>query len=164
MKSRLISVYVRSLIFGVEDSLVSTVGLIAGIAAAGVSHSGVLLTGVILIAVEGFSMAAGSFLSERSVEEYSGKANTPMIVSIMAGVVMFLSYAVAGLIPLFPYILQLPDALYWSIAASLAGLFLFGAISAHHFKVAWISRGFRMLIVGGIAIAFGIAVGRFVRF
>ena len=56
--------YLRNFIFGVEDSLVSTVGLLAGVAAGGVSSAVILTTGLVLIEVEGFSMGLGSFLTE----------------------------------------------------------------------------------------------------
>ena len=56
--------YVRSFAFGVEDGLVSTVGLLAGVSTADVSRRDILITGAILIVVEAFSMATGSFLSE----------------------------------------------------------------------------------------------------
>ena len=56
--------YFSSFIFGVEDSLVSTVGLLSGVAVAGVNRSGIFVTGVILIFVEAFSMGVGNFLSE----------------------------------------------------------------------------------------------------
>ena len=52
--------YFRNFIFGVEDSLVSTVGLLSGVAIAGVPSRTILLTGVVLILVEAFSMAAGA--------------------------------------------------------------------------------------------------------
>ncbi len=63
-------VYLRNFVFGVEDSLVSTVGLLSGVAAAGVETKTIVLTGVVLIIVEALSMAVGSYLSEYSVEEY----------------------------------------------------------------------------------------------
>ena len=63
--------YFRNFIFGVEDSLVSTVGLLSGIAIADVPGHTIFLTGVVLIFVEAFSMAAGTFLSEYSAEEDS---------------------------------------------------------------------------------------------
>jgi hypothetical protein len=44
--------YLRNFIFGVEDSLVSTVGLLAGVAAGGVSSAAILTTGLVLIVVE----------------------------------------------------------------------------------------------------------------
>ena len=40
--------YLRSFIFGVEDSLVSTVGLLSGVAIANASRDTILLTGTVV--------------------------------------------------------------------------------------------------------------------
>src|SRR3989344_3129963 len=61
--------YVRNFIFGAEDSLVSTVGLLSGVAIGGVAKVDILLPGMVLIFVEAFSMAVGSFLAEFSVRK-----------------------------------------------------------------------------------------------
>src|SRR3990167_8323104 len=97
------ALFLRNLVFGVEDGLVSTVGLLSGIAIAGVDRETIFLTGIVLIFVEAFSMAAGSFLSEASVEEMHGGADDTR-GSIAAGAVMFFSYFAAGILPPFPYI------------------------------------------------------------
>src|SRR3989344_2538547 len=89
------ALYVRSFIFGAEDSLVSTVGLLSGIAAAGVPQGTIFLTGMVLVFVEAFSMAAGSFLSERSAEEYVSRSGVPMRYFVVGGVIMFLSYFIS---------------------------------------------------------------------
>jgi len=60
----------RNFIFGVEDSLVSTVGLLSGIAAADTSRFTIITTGIVLIFVEAFSMGIGSFLSEETSEQF----------------------------------------------------------------------------------------------
>lgn len=81
------SLIIRNFVFGVEDSLVSTVGLLAGIAFAGVEAKTVVLTGAVLIFVEAFSMGVGSLLSEQSVEQYEEKKE----VSLISGVISLLS-------------------------------------------------------------------------
>lgn len=57
---------IRDLIFGLEDSLVSTLGVVIGVAAGTADRSVVILSGLVLVAVEAISMAAGSFLSSKS--------------------------------------------------------------------------------------------------
>lgn len=152
-------VYFRNFLFGVEDSLVSTVGLLSGIAMGGVERETILLTGVVLIFVEALSMAAGSFLVESSVEEYTHVKNHNEGPA-GGGVVMFVSYVIAGLIPLTPYIFTAaPVATYISVLASLLALFVLGVIggSLSHKKV--VQRGLRMMIIGGVAIVTGVAAG-----
>ena len=152
--------YFRNFIFGIDDSLVSTVGLLTGIASAGVDRETIFLTGVVLIFVEAFSMAAGSFLSEASAEEYSARNNVPASRSITASIIMFGSYFIAGFIPLFPYVIaDVGTAFPLSIACSLVALFALGAWSGKLSKAGIMRSAFRMLIVGGIAIALGATVG-----
>ena len=152
--------YLRNFIFGVEDSLVSTVGLLAGIAIGGVSRETIFLTGAVLILVEGFSMASGSFLTESSVREYlHGRGDNER--PLLGGVIMFVSYVLAGLIPLASYIIftDQTTAIYSSAFTSLLALgglgLISGALSHHHI----LRRAGRMVIVGGVAITLGLAAG-----
>ncbi len=156
--------YVRNIIFGVEDSLVSTVGVLSGIAIANVPRATILLTGVIYLFVEAFSMAVGSILSEHSVEQYKRRRETPFRKPFLAGFIMFFSYFLAGFVPLGPYaLLQVSNAFWISILASFTALFVLGAVSARFFKINPYREGLRMLIIGGIAIILGVIVGRFMR-
>ncbi len=154
------SLYLRNFIFGVEDSLVSTVGLLSGIAAVGVARSTIFITGVILIFVEAFSMAVGSFLSEHSADEYLSEKGAVLRPTIIAALIMFFSYFVAGFIPLTPYVVtEVGSALGISIGLSLLALFVLGAGSAHMFGARVVRNGLKMLIVGGIAVIVGVVVG-----
>lgn len=60
---------IREIVFGLEDSLVSTLGAITGIAAGVGNNYVVILSGVVLIFVEALSMAVGSYLSSKSARE-----------------------------------------------------------------------------------------------
>ena len=123
--------YFRNFIFGVEDSLVSTVGLLSGVAVAGVPKTTILLTGIILLLVEGLSMAVGSFLTESSVEEYTHQIERPTRKNVISGIVMFFSYFFSGFIPLFPYIVwPVGFALNCSVVLSVVALFMLGVIGA----------------------------------
>ena len=154
-------VYVRNVIFGVEDSLVSTVGFLSGVAAGGVSKPTILLTGVVLLFVEAFSMAIGSLLSEYSAEEYLNQKEVSMRQSLIAGIVMFASYIFSGLIPLSPYFLYQKEQAFWiSIFFSIAALCVLGALSARVSRVKPIKHSLRIALLGGFAIAVGVSVGK----
>lgn len=159
--------YLRSFTFGVEDSLVSTVGLLSGVAVADVERSTLLLTGVVLIFVEAFSMAVGSLVSENAAEEYLKRAEQPIRASLGIGILMFISYFVTGFIPLLPYVLLQNGMAFWvSIVASCAALFALGVFNSS-LEQAKASRqlfhGFQMATIGGLAIAVGVIVGRVVH-
>lgn len=156
--------YFRNFVFGVEDSLVSTVGLLSGIAIAGMDSKSILITGVTLIFVEAFSMAVGSFTSEYSAEDYIKHAEVSMRGPFLDGVVMFFSYFFSGFIPLFSYLIwPVGIALWFSIIFSLSALFLLGVIGAKISKLNIFRHGLRMLLIGGIAILVGVAAGQIIQ-
>lgn len=164
MKKQIFALYFRNFIFGVEDSLVSTVGLLSGVAIAGVPRATIFLTGIVLIFVEGFSMGVGSYLSEKSSEGYIHQDENADHSSGKAALIMFFSYFFAGFIPLVPYMVLPTNIAFWlSIAVSLLTLFLLGMGAAKVSKIKFWKSAFRMLIIGGIAIALGVFVGYIVN-
>ena len=154
--------YIRNFIFGVEDSLVSTVGLLSGVAAAGLPKHDIFLTGIILIFVEAFSMGVGSYLSEESAEEYTRARKS---LSTQGALIMFFSYFAAGFIPLAPYLgFDVSPAFFISILLSLMALFMLGLVSSRIFHTDHtMKHGVRMLIIGGLAILVGVIVGKLVN-
>lgn len=159
------SVLIRNFVFGVEDSLVSTAGLLSGLAASEVNRETIILTGFVLIAVEAFSMAVGSFLSEESAEEYIEGGAVSAMPSIKGGAVMFASYIVAGLIPLSPYLFLTGDkAFAISISLSILALFLLGTVNENAKKRSILRRGLRTALIGGLAIVIGVVVGQLAHF
>lgn len=156
----------RNFVFGVEDSLVSTVGLLSGIAVVGTPQATVILTGVVLIFVEAFSMAVGTSLAEHSAEEYAGYGHDGRIRrgSFLAGAIMFASYFISGFIPLAPYFVwEGMVALRISVVVSLVALFALGAVSARASRVKVLREALRMLVIGGAAVAGGVLVGSLVH-
>lgn len=111
---------VRNMTYGIEDSLISTTGMIVGISAYGASKRDVLVSGSILVMVEALSMAFGAFLSEESFMRASG---IPASDAWKYGTVMLLSYVLAGMIPLSPYAMSLKNPSAWATGLALVGLY-----------------------------------------
>jgi VIT1/CCC1 family predicted Fe2+/Mn2+ transporter len=161
---KLRELYIRNIIFGVSDSLVSTVGLLSGIDASGTSRNIIILTGITYAFVEAFSMAVGSFLSEQSVEEDCTGGEIKASGPFIAGLIMFLSFIAASFIPIIPYIFfRLTIALWISIGFSILALFVVGMISAKKTRVNILKHGLKMVFLGGMAIVIGIIVGKFLK-
>ncbi len=154
------SIYIRNFIFGVQDSLVSTVGLVSGIAVTNAPISTIISTGVVLIFVEAFSMGAGSYLSEYSSEEYESHKEITSKFPLQGAFVMFASYLVAGFVILLPYTIMPSKSAFWSsIILSLIGLCILGIISGRFSHTNIWRDALRMCIVGGVAILVGVIVG-----
>lgn len=158
------SLYIRNFVFGVEDSLVSTGGVITGVALAGVGKEIILLTGFVVIFVEAFSMGAGSFLSERSVRGYTKDSEGKFEKSLAGGGVMFTAYFLAGFIPLLPYLIwDLSTAIPISVIVSLVALFMLGIVIARVSKMNMLREGITMIVVGGIAMLLGRIAGMIIN-
>lgn len=153
--------FLKNFLFGVEDSLVSTVGLLSGVASANVERTSIILTGLILIVVEGFSMGIGSFMTEETAEEMAGTTASDTS-ALKGGLTMFGSYLLSGLIPLAPYFFLSPtQAMPFSVLASLLGLFSLGLGTALYFRrPAPLRRGLKMLLLGGMAVLVGVMIGK----
>ncbi len=150
--------YIHSSFFGLEDSLVSTTGALAGIAIGAGSKSVVLLTAIVIIAVESTSMAASEFISEETEEDIK-KEKMPAS-PLISGLIIFASYIVAGLVPLAPY-LFLPhlQAIPVSIGLALVGLVALGLVKGRLTHKSPLRSAIEVLVIGGIATTIGLVVG-----
>ncbi|OGD10818.1 hypothetical protein A2576_02035 [Candidatus Amesbacteria bacterium RIFOXYD1_FULL_47_9] len=155
---------VRNFTFGVEDSLSSSVGLLTGVASAQMSTPAIIATGLILIFIEALSMGIGSFLSDQSVGQYQLHHDIASKNSLPGAVIMFFSYLGSGFIPLFPYIFfPRSIALSLSVSFSLAALFLLGYLNAYISGTSLFKNSLRMLVLGGVVVAFGILAGNYLQ-
>lgn len=155
--------YLRSIIFGFQDSLVSTTGVVAGVAAGTSNKELVILAGLVTVAVESLSMGAGQYMSEKSVHQMdkTGKHTDNLLVG---GILMALSYFLGGLVPLVPILaFDLPLSATLSIVFALIGLFILGYLKAHIVKVNPFKSALEILILGGIATAVGLGVGKLLK-
>ena len=159
-KSKEFLLYMRNFIFGTEDSLVSTVGLLAGVASAGLGRREIIISGIVLIFVEAFSMAVGSYLSEHSTSESMDQGGHAHGTTVKGALIMFVSYFFSGAIPLIPFLVLEGKLAFWSsIILTLCALFALGFASARVLKTNTWKSAIRMLCIGGIAVALGVAIG-----
>ena len=151
--------YLKSIIFGIEDSLVSTTGLIVGLSVGADNKQIVILGGAVAIAIEAVSMGASEYLSDDAMQDLD-KIKRHRDNPLISGTLMLLSYLAAGLIPLLPVLLfDYPSSLYYSVIFALIGLFLLGYVKGKLTHVSPLRGGLKILIVGGLATALGVIVG-----
>lgn len=151
--------YARSVIFGFEDALVSTTGVVVGISVGTSQQEMIVLAGLVTIAVEALSMAAGQYLSERTVHEMDINHTHKDSLYVGAGL-MFLAYALGGLIPLLPILLfPFKYATTASVIFAFLGLFTLGYVKGLIVGVPRFRSAFEVLIVGGLATIIGLIVG-----
>lgn len=151
--------YVRTIIFAIEDSLVSTTGLIAGISVGTNNKSVVIVSGIVAIAVEAISMGASEYISDDSIEQAT-KQGRRHAQALADGLLMLGSYFVAGLVPLLPVIFfAYPSSLYFSVLFALIGLVILGYVKSKVLHTNPIRGAVKVVIVGGLATILGVIVG-----
>lgn len=152
--------YLRSIIFGFQDSLVSTTGVIAGVSAGTNDKALVILASIVTITVESLSMGTGQYMSEKSVHQMdkTGKHTDNLYIGAL---LMGLSYFLGGLIPLLPIVtFELPFSTTISIISALIGLFVLGYIKAKLVKVNPLKSALEIFVLGGAATTIGLIVGK----
>lgn len=151
--------YLRSVMFGVENSLISTVGLIAGISVGSTDKQLVILGAAVAIVIEAVAMGVGEYLSDDAVQELDKLKRHPDN-SLLSGALMTTSGTLAGLVPLVPVLLfTYPTYLYVSITLALLVLFLLGYTKGKVLGTSPLRGGLKILIVGGLATSVGVIVG-----
>ena len=163
--------FIREIVFGLEDSLVSTVGAVTGMAVGFTYAPIVVFGGIVIVLVEAFSMAAGSYLSSKTAGAIAhNESEGDLLHPVLGAGIMGLSYIVAGLLPLFPYMfLGAGDvgalkAAPISIVLTLIALFYLGVWGSRYTKRSWWKSGLEMFVVGGAAILLGFLVARLLVF
>lgn len=155
--------YLRSCLFGLEDSLVSTTGMVVGIAAGSQNKETVLLAGLVAISVEAVAMGAGQFTSSETEHELEhNKFPTNKLTT--TAVIMFVSYIAGGLVPILPFLIfDFNQAVFMSVALTLTSLFTLGFVKAKIIGQKPTRSAIEMLLIGGVATVIGVVVGFFLN-
>ncbi|HJM04010.1 MAG TPA: VIT1/CCC1 transporter family protein [Candidatus Saccharimonadaceae bacterium] len=150
--------YLQSAMFGFNDALVSTTGVIVGVAAGTGDKDIVILAGVVTILVEALSMGSGQYLSLRSARQLDKKESFKM--PAISGIVMFISYFLAGLVPLLSVLIfPIEYSAYVAIAASLTCLLVLGYAKGKVVGASPLRSALEVFVIGGIATAIGLIAG-----
>lgn len=166
MKFSLHEDYLRSMLFGLQDGIVSTTGVVAGISVGVDDRSIIILASLVAVSVEASSMGAGQYSSEKAVHQLEAKKNKGVSKhtdSLIGGaLIMFFAYLAAGAIPIIPMVfttIPLAQARILSILGAFIGLFIIGYIKGKIVEHAALRSAFEMLFIGGMATIVGLLVG-----
>jgi vacuolar iron transporter family protein len=163
MKFKIHEDYVRSLMFGLQDGLVSTTGVVVGISSGVSDKSIIILASLVAVTVEATSMAAGQYSSEKAVHQMdkTGKHTDSLVIGAL---IMFFSYLLGGLVPIIPTILfTQPLAKELAIILAFIGLFLVGYVKGHYVKIAPLRSAIELFVIGAFAAAVGLVVGNILK-
>jgi VIT1/CCC1 family predicted Fe2+/Mn2+ transporter len=155
---------VRAGVFGVQDGIVSTFGLVMGVAGAQVSPEAVLIAGVAGAVSGAVSMGAGEYVSvkvqremltARGAVEDDGNVSPHRAAFANSGL-----FVLGAAFPLAPFLVLVGlPAVVTSSVLSIVALFVTGALLTRLTKRSPWTSGARMLVIGGGAGVLGYLVG-----
>ena len=158
--------YIRELIYGANDGIVTTFAVVAGVAGGGLSLRVVLIIGAANLFADGLSMAAGNYLSIRSHESVLEAQDLPEEEAFPSrhAAATFAAFVIAGTVPLVPYMLRgWPiDRFTSSIGLTMGAMFAVGASRALIARARWWKAGFEMLGLGAVVAALAYVSGALV--
>jgi VIT1/CCC1 family predicted Fe2+/Mn2+ transporter len=158
--------YIRDLVYGANDGIITTFAVVSGVAGGQLSQLAVLVIGAANLAADGVSMGVGNFLAIRADERAREADGLPELERHpwKHGVATLIAFVVAGAIPLLPYLLQrhASDQLMASTSATFATLFLLGALRAFITKDRWWRSGLETLLLGAVVAGAAYGAGRLV--
>ena len=156
---------VRAGVFGVQDGIVSTFGLVMGVAGAQVSPEAVLIAGIAGAVSGAVSMGAGEYVSVKVQRELleargHGRDGGGVVSPSRAALANSGLFVLGAAFPLLPFLflVGLP-AVATSTVLSVTALFVAGALLTRWTKRSPVASGMRMLIIGGGAGVLGYLVG-----
>lgn len=161
----LISRYIKDIIFGANDGIVTTFAVVAGSIGAGLSADVILILGFASLLADGFSMGAGNYLGSHSEREVAMASGEEYIKSVRKPALFtFFSFILAGALPLVPFATDSENSFALAIVMTAITLFtvgaVLGAIVNHRH---WFALGFEMLTIGGMAAAIAYFIGFVVK-
>jgi VIT1/CCC1 family predicted Fe2+/Mn2+ transporter len=157
--------YIRDLIYGANDGLVTTFAVVAGVVGGGLSPRTVLIVGAANLLADGLSMGVGNYLSIRSNESARAARKLPEEEAspVRHGLATLLAFVVAGAVPLAPFALGFVDhGLTLSSALTFAMMFIVGASRSLVTVDRWWVAGLEMLLLGMAVAAAAFGSGRIV--
>lgn len=154
--------YLRDVVYGANDGIITTFAVISGVAGAELSPRTSLILGVANLLADGFSMGASNYLAIRSdeaIREAAGEDRHEPF-PVRHGTATALAFIVAGTVPLLPYV-TVPLHVRFPVAvlSTLITLFVVGALRSTVTNLRWWRAGLEMLGVGALAAAASFLVG-----
>jgi vacuolar iron transporter family protein len=158
--------YIRDLVYGANDGIITTFAVVAGVAGGSLSTAAVLVVGAANLAADGVAMGVGNLLAIRAHESALAAEGRPEEETHpwKHGMATLIAFVAAGTVPLVPYIIPAGSGgwLRWSAVFTMAALFAVGVARAVVTRDRWWRTGLEMLMLGGLVAVAAYGAGAFV--
>jgi VIT1/CCC1 family predicted Fe2+/Mn2+ transporter len=158
--------YIRDLVYGANDGIITTFAVVSGVAGGQLSQLAVLVVGTANLAADGVSMGVGNYLSIRADERAREAEGLPELERHpwKHGLATLVAFVVAGAVPLAPYLFPGTSSqrFVFSTALTFTALFLLGASRALVTNDRWFRTGLETLALGTVVAGAAYGAGHLV--
>lgn len=158
--------YIRDLVYGANDGIITTFAVVAGVAGGSLSTAAVLVIGAANLAADGVAMGVGNLLAIRAHESALAADGRPEEETYpwKHGMATLIAFVAAGAVPLLPYMMPAAAGgrLLWSSVFTMTALFGVGVVRAAVTQDRWWRTGLEMLMLGGVVAAAAYGAGALV--
>ena len=154
--------YIGDLVYGANDGILTTFAVVAGVTGGSLPAQVVIIVGAANLFADGLSMGVGNYLSIRARESALEQQQRPEEEArpVRHGVATFLAFAVAGVVPLLPYLVPgVERRFFLAGVCALVALFAVGAARSLVTASRWWVSGLEMLGLGALVAAVAYATG-----
>lgn len=146
--------YIRDLVYGANDGIITTFAVVAGVTGGSLSHLAVLVVGAANLAADGVAMGVGNLLAIRAHESALAADGRPEEETYpwKHGTATLVAFVAAGIVPLLPYMMPIQESLRlsWSVLLTMASLFGVGVARGAVTRDGCWRAGFEMLLLAGV--------------
>ena len=166
--------YIKPAVLGASDGIVTTFAVVAGVVGAGLATEIIIVLGIANMFADGFSMAVGDYLGERSLQKMEAIEKDDDVSDSgyiwKTSLATFVAFILAGSLPLLPYVIMLfgftvsaDNQFSLSIIATMSAMFFVGSLRTYVIKGKWWINGLEMLAVGSVAATVAYVLGSVVE-
>ena len=157
--------YLKSIIYGGTDGIVTLFNIISGVEGAKLNHSIIFIIGIGTLIADAVSMGFSDFISSEANNQYKEHYNidnknpNPK----KSGLVTFLSFLIFGSIPLITYIIFSKYSKYKyinTLLSTIVALFILGSIQSIFTKQLWYKSGLNVSLYGLLASIISYSFGK----
>jgi len=157
--------YIRDIVLSANDGIITTFAVVTGSLGASLSPSVVIILGFANLFADGISMSTSSYLGIKSEIEYEQNSGEKIKMGqkpLKNGIVTFISFVIAGFLPLLSYVFKFENPTLISIVLVCLSLVVVGIFRGIVTNKNVARTAFENLFIGGFAAGVAYFVGNLV--
>lgn len=162
--------FIRDIVFGTNDALLTNIGIITGFTASLVSNRLIILAVLVDVFTSAFAMSTGTYLSRTSEDDYfkisldrhdKHRIDSVLANPFVAAGVMWIVYVISGMIPLIPFFFGLEPATAAKVSVVLGAItfIIVGVFKGKATKTSLRKSALQFFFLGGSAALIGYGIG-----